>query len=142
MTNFLIGLLAVQLLGGLHQLTFVLGAGQKLSSARATRLPDAAVVGHVMLGGLAFALWLGWVMFDERAFAWMTLATVVLAAAVGGFMFHRTFFRSPVVDRPAADPADVRVAEKQIPAASLAVHGLGAAALILGTLLVALDVLD
>lgn len=142
MTNFVIGLLVVQLLGGIYQLTFVLGAGQKLSNARATRLPDSAVIGHTMTSGAAAALWLGWVAFEEEAFIWATLATLVLTSVVGGFLFYRTEFRGPVIDRPAADLADVRVAEKQIPKLALHAHGAGALLLVVCVLLVGLGIVD
>lgn len=140
MTNFVMGLLVVQLLGGVYQLSYVLGAGKRPSTARATRLPDPVVVGHPMAATVSTALWLGWMTMDERGFAWLTLVALLLTAAGGAFMFLRTAGRSPVVDRPAADPADVRVAEKQIPKVALAVHGLGALLLVGCVLLVALGV--
>ena len=140
MTNFVMGLLIVQLLGGAYQLTFVLGAGQKLSNARATRLPDFVVVGHLTAALTATALWVVWMATHEDVFAWATLAVLLVTSAGGLFMFARTARQDSVVDRPAVDPADVRVAEKQIPATALAVHGLGAVVLLACVLLEALGV--
>jgi hypothetical protein len=141
MSNFVMGLLVAQLLGGVYLTSFLWGAGQRYSNARATRIPDYLVVLHPMLAAVATGLWLIWMFDDSRGWAWATFATLLLTAAGGTVMFLITRSGGKTLDRPAADPADVRVAEKQIPPIADHLHGLMGTALIVCTLLVALDVL-
>jgi len=142
MSKFVIGLLIFQLLGGAYLLSFVLGAGQRLSNARATRLPDPVVFLHPSMALATTGLWVLWMATWDRGWAWAALAAVLLTVGGGLFLFLRTKQGGEMLDRPAADPADVRVAEKQIPGLAIAGHGLFAVTLVVCMLLVALGVVD
>ena len=142
MSNFVMGLLLAQLLGGIYLMTFLWGAGQRSSNARATRLPDALVFVHPVLALAATSLWLVWMFDGERGWAWATFVTLLLTAAGGTVLFLKTRTGGRVLDVPAADPADVRVAEKQIPPIADHLHGLMGTVLVVCVLLVALGVLD
>lgn len=148
-SNFVIGLFAVQLLGGAYLFGYTLSAGRRDSTAHATRLPSAVVFSHMLLGGFSTATWIGWVVSDERGFAWASFVSVALGVLLGTVMGLRTVTKPPVVDVPQnpvprtpPDPADVRVAEKQIPGVALLGHGGLGVTLLLLTLLIALDVLS
>jgi hypothetical protein len=138
MTKFVMGILVIQALGGLYQMGVLMTSTSPHSTARATRLPDLLVFSHGLLGFLAATLWLGQLFTGDDAYAWATLGVVLLAVAGGMVMFVETEFKGETLDRPAIDPADIRVAEKQIPKAALHAHGLGAAVLVVCVLVVAL----
>lgn len=140
MTKFVMALLVVQVLGGLYQFGFLMTSGSSNSTARASRLPDLLVFGHALLGLVAPALWLAWMFSDLEAFVWATLASLLLSVGGGLVMFARTAGHGKTLDVPTADPADSRVAEKQIPGPALAGHGLLAAVLVVCVLLVGLGV--
>jgi hypothetical protein len=142
MSMYVLAFFIVQLLVGAYMFTFVLGAGQLNSNARATRIPDPIAVVHPLAAGGTFLLWVIYLLTDERAFAWATFVALLLTASGGAVMALKTLRGRPVVNRPAADPADVRVAEKQIPKAAIVLHGLTFLVLLAGTLLVALGVGD
>ena len=138
MTKFVMAVLLLQVLGGLFQVGTLVTAGSSNSIARASRLPDLLVFSHAVLGFLAAAVWVGQLMTGDDTFAWVTLGIIALSIAGGTVMFVKTEFKSDTLDRPAADPANVRVAEKQIPKTVLHAHGLGAAVLVVCVLIVAL----
>ncbi|CAA9375697.1 MAG: hypothetical protein AVDCRST_MAG32-1164 [uncultured Nocardioides sp.] len=138
MTKFVMALFVIQVVGGLFQMGTLMTAGSRNSTARASRLPDLLVFSHAVLGFLAAGLWVGQLLTGDDRFAWVTLAVVALSIAGGTVMFLKTELGSETLDRPAADPADVRVAEKQIPKTVLHGHGLGAAVLAVCVLVVAL----
>lgn len=138
MTTFVMGLFVIQVLGGLYQFGILMAAPSRHSTARATRLPDWLVFSHGLLGILAAGLWLGQLLTGNDVYAWATLAVVLLSIAGGTVMFVKTELKSKTLDIPAADPADVRVAEKRIPKTVLHGHGLGAAVLAICVLIVAL----
>ena len=139
---YVLAFFVVQLLVGAYMFTFVLGAGQLNSNARATRIPDPIAVVHPLAAGGTLLLWVVYLVTDERVFAWATFVALLLTASGGAVMALRTVRGGPTVDRPAADPAEVRVAEKQIPRAAIVLHGLTFLLLLAGTLLVALGVGD
>jgi predicted lipid-binding transport protein (Tim44 family) len=138
MTKFVMGILVIQLLGGLYQMGVLMTSTSPSSTARATRLPDLLVFSHGLLGFLAAGLWLGQLFTGNDAYAWATLVVVLLSVGGGMVMFVETEFKGDTIDRPAVDPADIRVAEKQIPKAALHAHGLGAAVLLVSIFIVAL----
>lgn len=139
-SGYVMAMLVFQVFGGLYLLTFVAGAGQKRSTARATRLPDPVVLTHGGLGITATVLWILYLVTGARGFTWATFAVLAAGAAFGVFMWLKTARGAPVVAEPAGSPADVRVAEKQIPGIAIAAHGALALALLVCTLLVALEV--
>ena len=138
MTKFVMAILAIQALGGLYQVGVLMTATSPHSTARASRLPDLLVFSHAMLGGLAAALWLGQLFTGNDAYAWATLVVVLLSVGGGMIMFVKTEFEPDTIGRTTLDPADARVAEKQIPKTALHAHGLGAAVLVVSVLVVAL----
>lgn len=140
MSGYVMAMFVVQVFGGLYLLSFVAGAGQKRSSARATRLPDPVVLTHGGLGITATALWILYLLTGAQGLAWATFAALAVGASLGVFMFLKTARGAPVLEEPAGSRADVRVAEKQIPGIALAAHGTLAIALLVCTLLVALGV--
>ncbi|MCR1782252.1 hypothetical protein KVF89_06880 [Nocardioides carbamazepini] len=150
MSILVTGLFVAQLLVGGYLYSFVLGAGQRSSNARATRIPDLVAFVHPLAAIVTFSCWLAYLANDDKTFAWATFALLLLTASGGAVMALKTLTGSPVVDRPSprqgildpGDPAEVRVAEKQIPRAAVAVHGLIFLVLTVGTLLVALDAVD
>ena len=130
MSKFVMALLVVQLVVGAYLFAFVSSTGSRFSTARATRLPSLLVFGHAVLGVTAPALWIFYLYTGETALVWVTLASLLASAGGGLFMLARTAGRSDTLHRPAEDPADVRVVEKQVPASVLVGHGLGAALLV------------
>lgn len=138
MTKFVMAVLAIQVLGGLYQFGILMGADSRNSVARASRLPDLLVFSHAVLGFLAAALWVGQLTTGNDSFAWATFVVLLLASAGGAVMFVKTELTRETLDRPASDPAAVRVAEKQIPKSVMHAHGAGAALLLGCVLYVAL----
>lgn len=134
------GLFVVQLLLIAYQLTFVLDAGRADSNARASRIPDGAVVGHLMLTIGAAALWFGWRIYGDRAWAWTSFGVLVVAAAIGTVIAQRSLTMPPVVQGPSEDPADLRTAESRIPEISQVLLGGITLVLLVFTLLVAAGV--
>lgn len=120
MTGWVTGLLVVQLLLGGYLLSFVLSAGAPWSNARASRIPDPIVFGHLLAALAATVLWVIHVTTGERGFAWA-----------------RTLRGGRRIGPPTGDPAEARVAEKQTPPIAIGLHGLFAALLLLTTALVA-----
>ncbi|WP_436701382.1 hypothetical protein [Nocardioides sp. BYT-33-1] len=143
------GMFVVQLLVGGYMYSFVLGAGQRGSNARATRIPDLVAFIHPVAAIVTFACWLAYLAGDATGFAWTTFVLLLLTASGGALMALRTVTGPPTVDRPSprqgvldpGDPAEIRVAEKQIPRAAIVLHGLTFLVLVAGTLLVALGAL-
>ena len=141
---------ALQLIVGGYMYSFVLAAGQRSSNARATRIPDLVAFAHPLAALVAFSIWIAYVTSDRTGFAWATFVAVLVTASGGAVMGVATLRGSRYVDRPEphrgvldpGDPSEVRVAEKQIPLASMALHGGTFLLLAVGTLLVALGVLD
>lgn len=137
------GLLVVQVVLGGYQLSIVADAGRRESTARATRLPNPAVFGHLVTGVLGTILWIVWLATNEHAITWITLVVLVAGGGLGLFMFARTAGRTTITSTDAVrypDRADVVAAEKRIPGISLAFHGLLATLLLVFALLVALGV--
>lgn len=137
------GLLVVQLILGGYQFSIVSDAGREESTARATRLPDAAVFGHLLTGIVSTILWVVWLSTQEHAVSWIAVGTLAAGGAIGAFMFSRTAGKPAIVSTDAVrypDRADVIAAEKRIPGISIALHGMIATLIIVCALLVALGV--
>lgn len=137
------GLLVVQLILGGYQFSFVADAGRPESSARASRLPDLAVFGHIVTGIATTLVWIVWLSTDQRAIPWIAVGTLALGASVGLFMARRTIGKPTIVSADAVrypDRADVVAAEKRIPGVAMALHGTVATLMFVLVLLVALGV--
>ena len=146
-SKFVLALLIIQLLGGAYLFTFTTNAGRPESNARATRLSSPILAFHALAAGSAVVSWLGWMGTGEVAAAWATFVILLLAAGGGTLMTLKTVAKPSVLEpderpggeRPSVtDPADVLVAEKQMPLAVILMHGVIAAALIGSVLYVAL----
>ncbi|WP_322921984.1 hypothetical protein [Nocardioides renjunii] len=140
MSTLVMMLLVVQVVGGAYLFGAVSTAGASFSTARATRLPPLLVFGHAMLGLAAPTLWIGWMVTRADPMVWVTLGSLLLSIAGGLVMLSRTAGHSTTLERPATDPADVAVVEKQIPKPVLAGHGLLAAVLVACVVAVGLGV--
>lgn len=137
------GLLIVQLIIGGYQFSFVADAGRAESSARASRLPDPAVFGHMLTGIVSTLVWIVWLSTQQQVIPWIAVGTLALGGAIGLFMASRTLGKPTIVSADAVrfpDRADVVAAEKRIPTAAIALHGLIATLLFVFALLVALGV--
>lgn len=135
------GLLLVQMIGGLYLIMFVADAGVATSNARKTRIPDPVVFFHPFVGVAAAVVWVAWLATHGDPLPWVTLGILAFGTAMGAYMGLKTHAPAPdpVAVSP-ADPAAARIAEKRIPAVALAAHGGLALGLLLCVLLVALGV--
>lgn len=141
-------LFVLQLLVGSYMYGSVLGAGQWSSNARATRIPDLVAFAHPIAAVVTLAIWVGHMVSDRTGFAWATLVALLVTASGGAVMALKTRQGGQYVDRPGkhqgvlepGSPAEIRVAEKQIPDLAIKLHGGTFVLLVVGTLLVALGV--
>jgi hypothetical protein len=140
MDKLVMGLLVVQVVGGGYMFMSHASSGSQHSTARASRLPAIVVFGHALLGVAAPVFWIGYLVDGSTWIAWTTLGSLLLSVAGGLFMLSRTAGHSDTLAQPAADAADVRVVEKQIPKSVLVAHGGTAALLVVLVLLEALGV--
>jgi hypothetical protein len=141
MSNFVMGALVVQLLGGLYLLSFTADAGVPESTARRTRLSDPVLLTHPALGLVSVVVWIAWLNTHGDPLPWVALATLGLGALLGGYMGIQT--RRPAPDPVAVsphDPAAARYAEKRIPQPAALAHGALATVILVCVLLVALGV--
>jgi hypothetical protein len=140
-SKFIMGLLAVQLLGGLYLLMFVADAGVAGSTARRTRIPDPVVFWHPFVGATAAVVWVAWLFTHGDPLPWVALGILVVGSALGGYMGALTHAPAPdPVEANPADPAAARLAEKRIPSVAMLAHGGLALVLMISVLLVALGV--
>ncbi|WP_210503735.1 hypothetical protein [Nocardioides xinjiangensis] len=130
MSKLVMMLLVVQVVVGSYLFMSVASSNSRSSTARATRLPSLVVFGHSLLGIIAPVWWVAWLLTADKMWVWVTLGSLLASVAGGLVMAARTFGHSDTLHKPAADPADVRVVEKQIPKSVLLGHGLGATALV------------
>ncbi|MFT4085216.1 MAG: hypothetical protein QM638_21755 [Nocardioides sp.] len=98
MAAFLMGLFAIQLLLLLYQFTFLADAGHADRLAPATRIPGGMVLGQLTTSVLGMALWLGYRVYGDEAWAWCALATTAITAVIGLSMDRRTRGASPVIN--------------------------------------------
>lgn len=137
MTNFVMGLFAVQLLMGAYLFSITVPS----QTARATRLPASVLLTHPLLGLAGATMWLIWMFTDDRGWVWASFATVLLAAIGGGVLGLKSRLGGPVEQRPEArEPADVRVVEKQVPKPAMHIHGASGTVLLICMLLVGIGV--
>lgn len=140
MSSFLTGLFVVQLLLVIYQFTFLGDAGRVESNARATRIPDIAVISQMVMSFCGLGLWFGWRVFEVRAWAWVTFAVILIAAIHGTVIAQRALREPPVIEGGAEDPADLRTAEGRIPEISQYLLGAATWVLVILVLLVAAGV--
>ncbi len=130
MSKLVMMLLVVQVVVGSYLFMSVASSNSAHSTARATRLPSLVVFAHSMIGVVSPLWWILWLFTGSTLWVWVTLGSLLASVAGGLVMAAKTFGHSHTLHKPAADPADVRVVEKQIPKPVLLGHGLGAAVLV------------
>ncbi|MFE6645733.1 hypothetical protein ACFVJS_04160 [Nocardioides sp. NPDC057772] len=123
--------------------------GAPPAAIRNSRLPAPALLTHPMLTGGAFAVWLGFIITDDRAWAWVAVGLLAAGIGLGAFLFARTMKPEHVVvaeepDEVVGNPVHVPydVAEHEIPRPVVYGHGIFAAVTFTLVLLVALGVVD
>lgn len=122
--------------------------GAPPAAIRNSRLPGPALLSHPTLTGGAFAAWLGFIITEERAFAWVAVGMLAAGISLGAVLFAQTmkpdrFVLAEETDEvgdPVRRPYDV--AEHEIPRPVIYGHGILAAVTFTLVLLVALGVLD
>jgi hypothetical protein len=62
---------------------------KEFQSVAATRLPPLVLTSHVVLALGGLFVWIGYVIADQERLAWIAVAAVLLAAALGTFMAIR-----------------------------------------------------
>lgn len=100
------------------------------AEARHTRVPDGVLFLHpaAALGG--FAAWIAYLLNDEKGFAWLAFAALVVAASGGIVMLLKTLQRREPITVPRDDlgetptVAKVEYAEHDLPRPVIAGHGL------------------
>ncbi|EGD43133.1 LigA [Nocardioidaceae bacterium Broad-1] len=123
--------------------------GAPPAAIRNSRLPAPALLSHPTLTGGAFAAWLGFLITEERAWAWVAVGMLAAGICLGAFLFVRTMKPEHVVlaeetDEVVGEPVRVPydVAEHEIPRPVIYGHGIFAAVTFTLVLLVALGVVS
>jgi hypothetical protein len=76
--------------GGLYLLSiWLIEYDKEFHASRATRLPPLVLAGHVLLAGGGLIVWAGYLVFDTDNLAWVSVAALLLAAALGSTMAAR-----------------------------------------------------
>jgi hypothetical protein len=107
-------------LGGFFLLgTWIQKGGLRQQGTGRTRFPAPVVFGHMLLAAAGLVVWIVYVAADSGALAWTAVVLLVLVAALGLTMFARWL---PVRRSATVVPVDVP-AEKHLPLAAVAGHG-------------------
>jgi hypothetical protein len=136
-------------LGGFYMLgTWISRGGLRQQHAGITRFRAPLIFGHFLLAAVGLLVWIAYVIAGSKALAWTAFIILLPVALLGFAMFARwlTGYRArvPVAamaggPQHAADEAPVP-AERHLPVAVVAAHGLFAATTIVLVLLTALGV--
>ena len=125
--------------GGFYMFGVTTRSGNTRSGATESNLPSVVVFSHMALALAGLAVW-GWYMnAEDAAIAWGALATLLVVAALGTFMFVRWQKDRRGTEAEVARRREV-LAEQQIPSPVVHMHGAFAAVTILLVLLSALGV--
>jgi hypothetical protein len=132
-------------LGGFYMLgTWISRGGLRQQQAGTTRFRAPLVFGHFLLAAVGLLTWVAYVIAGSKALAWTAFVILLPVALLGFTMFARwlTGYRARVPvpaggPPPAADEAR-GPAERHLPVAVVAAHGLLAATTIVLVLLAAL----
>lgn len=104
-----------------------------------THLPPARVFSHLGLAVVGLVLWIVFLGTGAELWAWLAVATLVLAAVLGGIMVRRwTVDGRLAMSNPAAVTADL--AEQHIQRLPVVLHGVAAATTFVLALLAAAGV--
>ena len=142
MSAFVFGLLVLQALLGVYQLSCVSHGFNSTDDLGATRLPAPAVFLHMVDAVAGVLVWILWMNTGFHGFAWAGFIIFAFDLLVGGSLGARTFGKPGYVSVPSgADGAAVQVgvAEQTIPTAVLVLHGVSAVAIVVLSLGVALS---
>ncbi len=135
MAQLVLGLWVVTAFGGAYMFSFTLGAARSRAEAEPgqlpTKLPPLTLFVHPLFGLAGLVLWIAYLAAGQQSLAWITLAVLVLGAAIGDVLVVRTLRGHKEAEHTAED---------RIPTAAMAMHGISAAALIGAVLLVCLGV--
>lgn len=116
------------LAGGYLLVTWVAGGGL---ATKVTRFPTLVVVGHPVAAAGGLAVWIGYLVTAETAYAWWAFAALIVVVLQGFLLFTRWLMGR---GRHARD------AEQAFPAVAVAVHGLVATATVVLVFLTAMEV--
>lgn len=130
-------------LAGLYMLAVWLIENDVTSrGVRPSRLPVPVVLGHLTLAVTGLALWVTYLVLEQKKFAWAAIGVLVGIALLGFTMFARWIpvYREPVPSGPAQlrDGEVARPAEGNFPVAVVAAHGLFAVTTLVLAVLTAL----
>lgn len=107
---------------GAYMVGIVLRTGNPRATATRSRLPTWVMLSHALVAAAGLVLWMIYMGYDGAAFAWSSLAFLVLASAGGGWMFLRwTLDRHGEAD--AVERRRSELSEQQIPSAAVHAHG-------------------
>lgn len=107
------------------------GGGAKADSA--TRLPAPVVFGHFLVAVVGLVLWIGYLIADIEALAWISLTLLVLLALTGFGMVARWL---PTRSHEGENPPP----EKSFPLPVVGAHGALAVATLITVLLTAVGI--
>lgn len=137
MTNFALGAWIVTLLVGAYLWSYTTGVKRPESTARSSNLPPLVLFVHPLLAIGGLGLWIGWLLSNEIALAWVAVADLAVVIALGSFLGLRTLLARPghasiqpprkprdAPRDPAEVAADRAIAEHQIPTPAIAAHSL------------------
>ncbi|MQY03785.1 hypothetical protein [Actinomadura macrotermitis] len=111
-------------LGGFYMLSvWIARGGLRREEAGSTRFPPPVIFGHMLLAAAGLIVWIIYVAADKQALAWTAFVILLPVALLGFVMLARWIptYRA----RAAAGPGAGSVpAERAIPVAVVAGHGL------------------
>ena len=125
--------------GGFYMFGVTVRSDNTSSGATESHLPSVVVFSHMALALAGLAVWAWYMSADDEAIAWGALATLLVVASLGTFMFVR-WQKDRRGDEAAVARRREELAEQQIPSAVVHMHGAFAAMTILLVLLSALGV--
>jgi hypothetical protein len=136
-------------LGGFYMLSkWISRGGLRQQQSGTTRFRAPLIFGHFLLAAVGLLVWIAYVIAGSKVLAWTAFIILLPVALLGFTMFARWLggyrARVPVPamaggPRPASDEAHVP-AERHLPVAVVAAHGLLAATTIVLVLLTALGI--
>ena len=123
---------------------WIANGGLRQQRDGATRFPAGLVFSHFGVAAVGLVLWIVYLLTDTAALAWVSFALLVVAALLGFTLFGRWLpvYRGTAVAAGGAPgtTAGSDAAERHLPVAVVAGHGVLAAATIVLVLVAALQV--
>lgn len=125
--------------GGFYMMSVAARTGNTHSGATESRLPSTVIFSHMALAMTGLVIWALYMGYNDDALAWAALATLVVVAILGTFMFVR-WQRDRMGTAEEVAERKERLAEQQIPSFVVHFHGAAAFVTIVLVLLAALKV--